>query len=214
MQLAVEVKLLRLAVGVANAIPKLANLFHLQRSRLDVAHVTNNPVVELAMEGAVSLISPAPAHSIGEPGDRAGIRARKAGDDRIDQRAHPFRFGREANESLAYRSVGAFGRGLDCTTAGFAPGRPQANHRPRDLILRQRIEPQTTAARADCRQDLARPMRYDEDQRSLRRLLNHFEQGVGAAAIQILSRIHDHNSPAAKGSGELEDLRSLSHGFD
>src|SRR3984957_8669576 len=110
MQLAVEVKLFRLAVCVANAIPKLANLFHPQRSRLDVARVSNNPVVELAMEGPVSLISRAPANRVGEPGDRAGIRARQAGDDRVDQSAHPFRFGREANESLANRSVGALGR--------------------------------------------------------------------------------------------------------
>ena len=57
-------------------------------------------------------------------------------------------------------------------------------------------------------------MRHDEDQRSLRRLLNHFEQGVGAVAVQVLGRIHDRNPPSAKGGGELEDLQSLPHGFD
>ena len=48
----------------------------------------------------------------------------------------------------------------------------------------------------------------------MRRLLNHFEQGVGAVAIQVLGRIHDRDPPAAEGGGELEDLQPLPHGVD
>ena len=82
------------------------------------------------MEGPVSLISRAPADRIGEPGDRAGIRAGQAGDDRIDECADPLRFGREADERLANRSVGALGGGLDGFAAGFAPGRPRGRSPP------------------------------------------------------------------------------------
>ena len=65
------------------------------------------------MEGAVSLVSRATADRVGEPRDRPGIGARQAGDDLIDQRADPLRFGRKADERLTNRSVGAFGRGGD-----------------------------------------------------------------------------------------------------
>ena len=57
-------------------------------------------------------------------------------------------------------------------------------------------------------------MRNDEDQRSLRRLLNHFQQSVGAVAIQVLSRVHDRDPPSAEGGGKLEDLQALPHGVD
>ena len=62
------------------------------------------------MEGLVSLVSRAAADRIGESRDRAGIGARQAGDDRIDKRAHAFRFRREADQRFANRSVGALGR--------------------------------------------------------------------------------------------------------
>ena len=48
----------------------------------------------------------------------------------------------------------------------------------------------------------------------MRRLLNHFQQRVGAIAIQVLGGIDDHDPPAAEGGGEMEDLQSLPHGFD
>ena len=42
MQFAVEIERLRLALGIANAIPKPADLLHPQGSRLDVARVATN----------------------------------------------------------------------------------------------------------------------------------------------------------------------------
>ena len=48
----------------------------------------------------------------------------------------------------------------------------------------------------------------------MRRLLNDFEQGVGAIAIQVLSAIDDGDPPAPEGRGQLEDLQPLPHRFD
>ena len=142
----------------------------------DVARVSRKPVVELAMEGPVGLIARAPADRVGEPGDRARIGARQAGDDRIDQRADPFRF--RARGARAPREPIRSAR----LAAAAIASRPASLHGgPRPIAAstisssRQRIEPQTAAARADRGQDLTWPMRDDEDQRSLRRLLNHFQ---------------------------------------
>src|ERR1700722_14921118 len=141
MQLAVEIKLLCLTLRISDAVPKAATLLDPAGAGLDIAGVGNEPVVEFAMEGPISLVSSAPAHRVGKSGDRAGIRARQTGDDRIDQRADPLRFRREADERLTNGSVGSPGGAGDRVAAGVAPRRPEATHRLEDLILRQRIEP-------------------------------------------------------------------------
>ena len=69
----------------------------------------------------------------------------------------------------------------------FAPGRPErADDSLDDFGCRQGLEPQPPAARADGRQHLPWPVRDDKDQRAVRRLLDHLQQRVGAAAIEIL----------------------------
>ena len=55
-------------------------------------------------------------------------------------------------------------------------------------------------------------MRDNEDQRPLRRLLNHFQQRIGAIAIQVLRGINNNNPPAAEGSRKLKDLQPQPNG--
>src|SRR5208282_2559486 len=112
-QLAIEIERFRLPFGGADAVPEAAYLVDLAKWRPEIAGVRRQPIVELATEGPVRLLTRAPADRLCEPGDRAGIGARQTGDDRIDERACGVGFRREAHERLANRSAGAFCRGGD-----------------------------------------------------------------------------------------------------
>ena len=65
MQLAVEIKLLCLTLRISDAVPKAANLLDPEGAGLNIARVGNEPVVEFAMEGRVSLVSRATADRVG-----------------------------------------------------------------------------------------------------------------------------------------------------
>ena len=88
------------------------------------------------MEGLVALIGRAPADRVGEPGDRPRIGARQVGDNRIDQRADPFRLRGEARERSANTSVRALGGGDGRVSVDLIPRRPEAYDRFDDLIIR------------------------------------------------------------------------------
>ena len=117
---------------------KPANLLHPEGSRLDVARVGDNPVVELAMEGPVSLVSRPPADRIGEPGDRAGIGARQAGDDRSISAPTPSDSGARRTSASRTDPSARLAAAAMASSAGFAPRRPEADHGPNNLVFRQR----------------------------------------------------------------------------
>ena len=92
------------------------------------------------MERLIGLVRRAPAKRLREPGDRARIGTRQAGDGRIDERADPLRFRGKTRERFANRAVGSPGGGGDGRGIGFAPRRPEAGDHAGDVAFGKRIE--------------------------------------------------------------------------
>ena len=57
-------------------------------------------------------------------------------------------------------------------------------------------------------------MRHDQEQAARRRLLDHFQQGVGAVGIKIVGTVDDRHAPAALARRLLENMDCPAHLVD
>ncbi len=94
-----------------------------------------------------------------------------------------------------------------CGSSASASNR--RGNRLRDLGIGERPQRQDAAARAQCRQDPRRRMADQKQERALRRLFQHFQQRIGAGAIELIDRIDDGDPPPALARGRAEKRHRL-----
>jgi hypothetical protein len=84
------------------------------------------------------------------------------------------------------------------------------------FAVSQGRQTQDTAARADGREDPLHGVCNEDQHRAGGRLLNQFQQGVGAGGVQLVQRIDDDESPAAFTRGLMQKWakRADSIGWD
>ena len=57
-------------------------------------------------------------------------------------------------------------------------------------------------------------MRHDQEQAARRRLLDHFQQGVGAVEVEVVGAVDDHHAPTALARRLLENMDRPAHLVD
>ena len=70
------------------------------------------------------------------------------------------------------------------------------------------------AARAQCRRHPRRGMAHQQQQRALRRLLQNFEQRIGAEPVELVDGIDDGDAPAALARRRAEKRHAAAHVVD
>ena len=95
---------------------------------------------------------------------------------------------------------------------GVAAGRRR--DRARHVGGIKRAQQQAPAARADGGQFAPRCVADEQQQRARRRLLQNFQQRIGAFALQIVHRIDDGDAPAALARGRAEKSDRAPHVVD
>ncbi len=94
-----------------------------------------------------------------------------------------------------------------CQHRAIAGGKIGAVTRQRlaHLRLRQRLQREDAAARADGRQEPAGIVAHQQQHRLLRRLLKDLQHGIGGVPVHHVGAIHDDDAPAALGRGEAQE---------
>ena len=94
-------------------------------------------------------------------------------------------------------------------------GRPRGgSDRRGDVGFAKRPQRQNAAARTQRRQHPRRGMTDQQQQGALRRLLQHFEQRIGAGAVQLVDGIDDGDAPAALACRRAEKRHRAADVFD
>ena len=88
--------------------------------------------------------------------------------------------------------------------AGVESG-PQAVKEPGDVLLRQGLKRQMTAARADGGKQPARRVAHQQKHRAPGRFLQRLENGIGGVAVHVLGAVDDDHPPAALGRRQAQE---------